>query len=407
MTTTDTLLLDILCHAIRGKHFKIDETLTPDVWQAVFDRAEEQKILPLVFEAVFPIILESPRELIVKYQRRALGWVRRQIVQTNEFLVMLHDMQAHGLDPIVMKGLVCRELYPQPMLRYSVDEDLLVDDSQFKAFHHALIDHGLQADDEELDFDKEYEISYHRPMSPLYVELHRRMFMSDQEAYGLSSSFFDNVHQRTITIQVQDVKVRSLHPTDHLAFLIFHAYKHFLYSGVGIRQVCDIGLFAEHYADQLDWTQIVRACANAHMGDFPTALFGIAGQYLGIHAAVPQEWRKKVDLLPLLHDMLSGGLMGNIDANRIHSSNITLGAVAAKGRHRSLAGIFQSLFPSASYIKKMFPYVSRYPFLLPIGWLHRIFNYMVSSKRDERLDALTTLKIGKERVELLRKYGVI
>ena len=99
--------------------------------------------------------------------------------------------------------------------------------------------------------------------------------------------------------------------------------------------------------------------------------------------------------------------MGNIDANRIHSSNITLGAVAAKGRYRSLAGIFQSLFPSASYIKKMFPYVSRCPLLLPIGWLHRIFNYMVSSKRDERLDALTTLKIGKERVELLRKYGVI
>ena len=44
--------------------------------------------------------------------------------------------------------------------------------------------------------------------------------------------------------------------TDHLLYLILHALKHFLYSGFGIRQVCDIALFSERYRDEIDWSRV-------------------------------------------------------------------------------------------------------------------------------------------------------
>ncbi|MBO4659588.1 MAG: nucleotidyltransferase family protein [Prevotella sp.] len=414
MTDTDALLLDILRHAIRGKKRKITEALTEEGLRALLDKAEEQKILPLIFDAIYPSLLlrQADKTLVIEYQKQAVEWVKRQVIQTNEFLVMLHDIQGNGLDPIVMKGLVCRELYPQPMLRYSVDEDLLVSKDLFEIFHHALVDYGLQADLGEPDFDKEFEISYHHPSSPLYVELHRQMFAPDQEAFGLFADFFSSAHQHTITLHVQDMDVRTLSHTDHLLFLILHAFKHFLYGGMGIRQICDIGLYAQQYGGQVDWNHIVSSCQQAGMGILPAALFKILSEHLSTDlekAHVPSEWQQgEVDILPLLDDIMTGGLMGNVDENRMHSSNITLGAVKSKNnRHQSFSGILRSLFPPPLYIQQQFLYVKRFPILLPIGWLHRIILYLTRVKKGKELHALETIKIGRERVALLRKYKVI
>ena len=393
--------------AIRGRAWRSEAELPQGELEALLHLADEQKVLPLVFNAVCisTTFRKADIRRLAGFQKKAVKWITRQVSQTNEFLVMLHGLQAQGLDPVVVKGLVCRELYPQPMLRYSVDEDLLVADAEFATFHEAIKRHGLSADHGEPDLGKTWEISYHDTRSPLYIELHRRLFMPDQEAYGLLSAPFADVLSRTTTIQVQDMQVRTLAPTDHLLFLLFHAYKHFLYSGVGIRQVCDMGLFAEANADQLDWPHISEACSEASMGAFPAALFRIADKHLNLHVEVPQEWRVDIDEQPLLADMLSGGLMGNNDINRVHSSNITLGAVSSRGsHHRRLSGLANALFPSLSYMRNEYGYVDCCSLLLPVGWFHRMVKYLCSH---QRTDAKTTLRIGQERIGLLRHYKII
>ncbi len=413
MTGTDLLLLDILKHAIRGKRFQTI-SLTEEELTALLNRAEEQKILPLIFDSIYNagILRHADKQLIARYQERAVTWATRQIEQTNEFLVLLHGMQKARLDPIVMKGLVCRELYPQPMLRMSVDEDLLVDDEQFRPVHDAIVAYGLVPDNGEPHFEEDVEISYHYPNSPLYIELHRRMFLPDQEVYGLFSSVFSDVFEHTTTISVQDMHVRTLSPTDHILFLILHAYKHFLYGGVGIRQLCDIGLFAEANGQLIDWKRITGACQQAGMGKLPAAFFKIMETYLGIDlekSFIPKEWQEtETNIQPLLDDILTGGLMGNNDPNRMHSSNITLGAVASKGQSsHSLSGVVHSLFPSFTYMKKEYAYVGRLPILLPIGWIHRIIKYIFKTTKDNDQSAIATLKIGQQRIHLLKEYGVI
>ena len=413
MLTTDELLLAILRKAIRDKKATLAESLSKSELSALLDRAEEHKVLPLIFNAIChsPLLRNIDDQIVAHYQKKAIEEITRQIVQTNEFLVMLHDMQECNLDPVVTKGLVCRELYPQPMLRPSVDEDLLVDSNQFKAAHDAIVAYGLTADHGEPDFEEDAEISYHSSDSPLYIELHRELFTPDQEAYGLFASIFTDVFHHTMTINVQDMQVRTLSPSDHLLFLILHAYKHFLYGGVGIRQLCDIGLFAERYTKHIDWKLIRENCEIAGMGKLPAAFFQIIEKDLGIsteNMSLPSLWREPIDTMPLLEDILTGGLMGNNSLNRMHSSNITLGAVAAKGgHHHSLAGLLQSLFPSLKYMEGEFGYVKRMPFLLPLGWVHRIYIYMTNVMRSKRLSAVSTLKIGQERLALLKRYGII
>ena len=414
MVTTDILMLRILKCALRGQEFKENVQLGTEDLAQLFQRAEEHKVLPLVFDTAFKCLAMGKANvpLMMKAQRRALKWVERQLTQANESLTLIHDLQAQGLDPVVMKGMVCRELYPKPCLRYSVDEDLLVKAEDFAAFHDAILQAGMFADKPDADLKKEFELSFHKKDSPLYIELHRLPFEEESAVFNSWNQFFMQVHERTVILQIQDVEVRTLAPTDHLLFLILHAFKHFLFSGFGIRQVCDIMLYAEAYGGEIDWQYVEQCCVKCRALLFTMAIFGIEEKYLGFDsekAHYPEAWKARVvDEQPLLEDILTGGLYGIAEHNRIHSSNITLSAVEhADEGNQAARGLLRSLFPPRSYMEQTFPYVKRYPILLPWAWAERMVGYVKRMQREKDTSAVETLKIGKERLALMKRYEVV
>jgi len=89
----------------------------------------------------------------------------------------------------------------------------------------------------------------------------------------------------------------------------------------------------------------------------------------------------------------------------VHSSNITLNAVEGKKRHTLFGGILHSLFPPMDYMRNLYPYLKRLPFLLPLAWCSRIVQYLYSRKGGS--NAMDSVRIGKERLALLKKYEVI
>ena len=78
-------------------------------------------------------------------------------------------------------------------------------------------------------------------------------------------------------------------------YLICHAFKHFLHSGFGIRQVCDIILFANAYGDAIDWERVLKQCREIQADLFAAALFGIGEKYLTFdpeRAHYTESWRE-------------------------------------------------------------------------------------------------------------------
>ena len=69
--------------------------------------------------------------------------------------------------------------------------------------------------------------------------------------------------------------------------------------------------------------------------------------------------------------------------------------------------ILKSVFPSAKYMKSQFPYLRKAPFLLPVAWLNRILKYRKEISAGYNNSASDSIKIGNERVELMREYGII
>lgn len=403
--------LDILKAALRGERVQPEEALSAEDWQRIIRLAQIHNVLPMVYEATYHLpALQDPSFMAIRQQVRYQ--VTLQTVKTSEFLSLNRHLRSAGIKPLVVKGIVCRSLYPTPDHRQSADEDVLVPAEQRNACHESMLSFGLQPAEPETDMDAAYEIPYIKRGSALYIELHKHLFPPESEAYGDLNRFFEGVFDRAVEEYIQNEPVLTMSPTDHLFYLICHSFKHFLHSGFGIRQVCDIVLYAEHYGDRINWLQVLENCRQIRADKFAAAMFRIGEVYLGFDLAAaryPACWREmEVDEGPMLEDLLEAGVYGGAELSRRHSSTITLTAVAdQKQGHKERSGVLVSLFPAAKSMEKRYPYLKKHPYLLPVAWGSRIIKYGRETKKARNNNAVDAVKIGNQRIALMKQYGIL
>lgn len=414
MDVTSETFLAILKSSLLGEKANLDREIAPEEWQKLFGIASIHSVLPMFYEAVYasPSLQQVNAPFVVMAKRQVMQQVMMQTMRTNDFLELYKRLQAAGVRPLVVKGIICRNLYPQPDYRQSGDEDILIPEDQSQICHQIMMEYGLQTTENESEMSVAYEIPYRKVGSPLYIELHKHLFPPESDAYGDMNRFFENVFNRTIVEYIQGVPVYTMGYTDHLFYLICHAFKHFLHSGFGIRQVCDIIMYANRYGSHIDWTEVLKNCKEINADKFAASLFQIGSKYLVFDpdkASYPSIWRKiKVDEQPMLDDLLSSGVYGDSNMSRKHSSNITLDAVAAQKQGRKKKSVMlSSVFPSVSSLSGRYPYLKKHPYMLPVAWFNRLWKYAKETKHGRNNKAADALKIGNERVELMRKYGIL
>ncbi len=409
MNTIHSFFLHILKYALKGEKMTVSPAFTIAEWEQLIHLSQQHHVLPLIFETVhrIPAFQKLPYYASLRNQVRAQVMV--QVQKTLDFQSLYQFLSTKKLHPLVVKGLVCRNLYPYPDHRISSDEDLLISPDQITLYHEVLTQYGLSAPS---SFSKDdYEIPYRKEGGLLYIELHRYLFPPQSDAYGELNHFFSDVHDQNIIETIQNIPVHTLPPTEHLFYLICHSFKHFLHSGFGIRQVCDIILYANTYGQQIDWSIVLDRCRMIRADHFAAALFSIGKKYLTfdpVSACYPLQWQElQVNETNLLQDLLLGGVYGSSNRNRTHSSNITLEAVSShkKGKKKRNS-LFVSLFPSAKKIEGRFPYLRKRPYLLPFAWIQRMIAYGKESKSTSHKGA-ESIKIGNQRVDLLKEYHII
>ena len=415
MNEIEQLFLEALRESLRGGRVQWENPLEAQDWAALFQLAQAHHVLPMIFEAAYacPAAQSADARLMQMAKRQTMQSVMMQAMKTGEFLALMKHLQAAGVTPCVVKGAVCRSLYPSPDHRISGDEDVLIPPEQFERCHEAMLAFGMRPAEPQQDIQSAHEVPYGKPGSPLYIELHKHLFPPENDAYGDFNRFFADAHAHTVETMVDGVPLTTLCPTDHFFYLICHAFKHFLHSGFGIRQVCDIVLFAGRYGREIDWTAVLENCRDIRAEQFAAALMKIGQKHFGFDpdaAGVPQAWQEiAVDEGPMLSDLLDSGVFGDATMSRKHSSTMTLNAVAADRRGRKARGnVLSTIFPSRKAMEGRYPFLRTKPWLLPVAWVRRIAHY-AAERRSAGADnkAAESLRIGSERVELLRRYGVI
>lgn len=397
LTTTETQFLHIARAAISGSDLPIEKA----DWPAIFTLANQQKLLPILFEAArkTPAAAENAALFAVTKQQ-VIGQVLNQTVRSAEFADLYHKLRTAGLHPIVVKGQLCSRLYPLKDHRISADDDLLIPDGEFFACHEQLLANGLTTDTPADELATADEVSYTKEGSPLYIELHRHLFDSAEDAHDELNHFFTDLNP------VETDGFLAMPPHEHLLYLILHAYKHFVRSGIGLRQFCDIGLWAREYHAEIDWRRLHDQCVSVHAATFAAASFRIARDDLGIEFDLPMPWDASIDVEPLLHDTLCGGVYGSNDLTRLHSSTVTLNAVKAS-RTGEKSSVLRTVFPKREYLERRYPYLKKRPYLLPVAWAQRIAHYASEKQSGADNSASGSIKLGKEQIKLMKRYGIM
>ena len=397
LTKTETQFLHIAKAAISGCNMP---TETVD-WPTIFTLANQQKLLPIIFEAVrqTDAARENPA-LFAAVKQQVISQVLNQVVRSAEFADLYKRLRVAGLHPVLVKGALCSRLYPLKDHRISADDDIYVQDSEFLDCHEQLLAEELTTDTPADELPTADEVSYLKEGSPLYIELHRHLFDSSEDAHDELNHFFADIQP------IEMAGFLAMPPHEHLLYLILHAYKHFVSCGIGLRQFCDIGLWAQEYHEQIDWQRLYDQCASVHAATFAAAAFKIARGYLSIEFNLSAPWEASIDVEPMLHDTLCGGVYGSNDYTRLHSSTVTLNAVKAS-RTGEKSSVLSSIFPKKEYLERRYPYLKKHPYLLPVAWIQRIAHYAGEKQTSTDNSAAGSIKLAKERIELMKMYDII
>lgn len=377
--------------------FLDDKTVQPELtdgeWLELIRKAEEQKLLPMVCEAAGTAMPESLRASV---RARTKLLVAQQTRRTQEFLSVYRSLSEANMHPLVVKGIVCRTVWARPEHRSSSDEDMYIPLQDYPAFHEKMLQLGFKA--KQPDYKNDHEERYTR--AGLLIEGHWELFPLFNDSLSALNAYTSELWDRAERRKIEGVEMTVLEPTDHMIYLLLHAYKHFVNSGVGLRQLCDIAQWSKHY--ELDWQRIYDALRCARGECLAAAMFEAGERYFGM---TYPPFFERTDCTALLNDALDGGIYGSADMSRKHSGSMTLEAVEASGKGKKGNPLLKSLFPNRSIMETSYPWVKKSAALLPAAWAARIARYAVS--RNEDNSALESVKIGTERIELLREYKII
>ncbi|MEE0776285.1 MAG: nucleotidyltransferase family protein [Bacillota bacterium] len=378
------------------------------VWSDFFAAAYAHSFLPLAYDLTrnfkgFSLLPEEMRESV---RHRAKELVLWQMVRSEDFLKLLSTFNDINTEFFVVKGILCRQLYPSPNTRVSCDEDLWVSETFWEEFQKKLQAFGMIS----LPDTKEEDCvqTWQKKDSGLVLEVHRHLFDDTQPYFQRMNGLFADASRRIVSVTVDGVDVPTMCPTDHMLYLVCHGLKHFLHSGFGLRQLCDICLFAQAHEKEIQWNEFFERMALVRGAVFAASLFVAAREYLGFFIGSPDLEKylslAAKDTKPLFDDLLQSGIYGGSTMSRRHSSMITLQKVNGGGRH----SLWKTLFPAKDYLEKRYPYLKSHPYCLPVAWLQRLGGYgreLLGSSKDNSVR--DSLALGKSRSILLEQYGIL
>lgn len=402
MNPTETLLLTLLDCAIHEKQPPEGCARGAD-WQALADLARSHNIEALLLDAALAVPGENApaRELIDQWQAAAMNTMMSQGALAIQASMLTQTLDEAGVKAVMLKGMALKALYPQPDLRTMSDLDLLVAPAQQEAAHAAMETAGYTV------VEREPGVDVMRAPEGLRVELHSQLFDKTEEGF---LSKLDEAAlfpmESAVREEVYCGEAWVFPPQEHLAFLLLHMAKHLITTGFGLRQLADYSLFIEKRGSEIDFTALRAQMRALSLEGMMDALTDVCRRYLSLSdgpwsAKVPRETTDE-----LLGDILDAGVFGKSSRERTRSAAVVYRSFETadgdKGRLR------RALFPSARTLKAPYLYARRHPWLLPVAWAHRFFNYALArlTGRATREEGSEGMRIAGERLRLLGELGM-
>lgn len=402
------LFVELLAAVMHGNSIT-QTSLTQNQWHDILELARIHSVLPLIFEKASEnkSFLSLPEYQQLAFETMAI--VAGQARRTEAFLFVYQELLKAEIHPIIMKGLVCRQIYGDYCdHRASGDEDILILKSEFEQTKVVLNKLGFVSECTELAEERLediQEISFYNAGQGLHIEVHINPIGCENAFHKKMNDYFKNVFNESITINVNGISVITMNATDHFLLLVLHAFKHFADTGLGIRQLLDILLFEQKFFSDINWNYIRRSLQQVRAERFFADVIAIGNRYLGF--TLPSI-NKECCPDELLLDLLDSGVFGKATKEHEAAGSLIRASINnAPRQFQRLTAIINAIFPKKQWMLKAYPELHQSPWRLPICWVKRWGRFIAHNKANGRNLATESMKISKRRIELLKKYDIL
>ncbi|MBE6088933.1 MAG: hypothetical protein E7206_13015 [Clostridium beijerinckii] len=402
MNACQKIIISILKASIWRQKFRYDKNIIIE-WPLLIKEAREHSISSLIYYSLDRRYLENIDIDILEQWKKEIFIVNLiQRNNINNVLGIIDDLKKHGIEIIVLKGIILREFYPRPEFRTMGDIDILIKKNDYDKVKSYLVSKGYECIEE----GKNEVHQGFTSKGKLEIEVHWNL-INNKYFNGDIKEFENNLWNNSIEIDINGVNTRMLSFNDFILHMLLHMAVHAKFSGFGLRQLYDLSVFIINRYNELDWEYLIKKSEQYKILKFTQGLILLCNKLFKIE--VPNKILidvincKELDLL--LENILRSGVHGKKEEIDDFKSLYRYGTNEYH-IESNLLRIIRFLFPGKSEMMSRYSYARKSYFLLPVAWIHRAFrgicvkygviNIFRNSKK--------AVNLGKQRNKLIKSF---
>ncbi len=364
MTLQEQNFISILSAAVQPH--KIPSVEDPS-YPEIIRIAEHHAVKSLLYPALKKL-LPMGDPILAELKRQSFAAATRESMQAKDLSKIFRRCQEAKIPILPLKGCVIKDLYPYPELRFMSDADLLVPINSDKIMRTIMEEEGFFYHKVDAGDTDVY-------VSPLKLNYEIHLTLGD-EGFSDKSRAFTKKLLEISRSKTEGSYTMALTPEDHYIYILIHFIKHFIYGGVGIRQLTD--LFICYTKWHLDMDRVNALLAELELTQFHSNL-----------KALWEHWFQEGPSTDSTDDLgdyiLHSGVFGNEEQRATDR-------ILSVGEDNNY--IFRRLFPSFKVMKGFFPVLKKIPFALPFFWIWRAIRAVLfrRDKLSSEINALSTTK---------------
>lgn len=197
---------------------------------------QRHKLVSLVYQNIAGTNPEVPFELKEMIKKKHYSNTKKNMNFMREIILLSRQLNEEKIPHLFLKGPVLSKiLYSDPLLKCSVDIDILTSFEYLERLHSVLWKNGYRLIYPSFDLNKterniNYRISHHYNFrhtgKNVHIELHWKL-MNPEVLLPIN---FEELYNRAVEVYINQHKVRTMGNSDYLLYLAVHGSKHRWYS---------------------------------------------------------------------------------------------------------------------------------------------------------------------------------
>lgn len=344
-------------------------------WEAIYNECKKQTVQIIAWRGLKSSLL--PNDIREKWKKTVIASIYNNYQITWAHLEIHEIMKNNEIPYVILKGCASALYYPEPLDRIMRDVDFLVDLRDLKRAGNALMENGFVP----YDSEERYHIGYIK--GNIHVEMHFEAPGVPKGKEGKSiKQYLSNIIEDAQTVKVEGKELRVPSKFHHGLVLLLHTCQHLIGEGIGLRHLCDWGVFASSMSSSEFCNIFEKKLKSVGLWRFARILTQTSIDYL---KSPYENWvgkNESILTLGIIQDIFNAGNFGRKDTKRWYVSYFISNRGKKTIANRSLIGQFFSSMNEIVFQNN--PYLKKCPILITFGWLFYGIRYLIRMKQGIR-----------------------